>query len=110
VIGNMGLDPIISESTLVMKNKKNGFTLYEIMSPTSVLKTEAQAFMDKLLPPLRTNDPINVATRAMDITHINYASMAAEMAEVMPGTAKINDLTPLYIKPVNAKTLAERGL
>ena len=85
----------------------------EIVAPTSVLKSELGTFTQNALVGFEKSigsDSGNLADLSVEIidADVNFASIAATMADAITETTSINDLKPLYIKPVNAKTLAER--
>ena len=78
-----------------------GVALSEMVPHTPVIKSELDAFVE--------GTTADSYVKVID-ANVNFAVVAAEMATVIQGTTNLNDLKPLYIKPVNAKTLAERGL
>ena len=81
----------------------------EIHPPTSVLKSELEVFIKNVLANCKenTDNSADLFVKIVD-ADVNFASVAATMAATTHEIAGINDLKPLYIKPVNAKTLAER--
>ena len=95
--------PLQRIPTFIRITNGDNFSLYEMRPPTLVPKSELEAFTENIPADFKDID----VTKIID-ADINFASVAAAMADIIQTTTGISELKPLYIKPVNAKTLAER--